>query len=217
MDSNYGRRRTAARNDGRAAYAQRRQEVLVAAADVFRELGYHATSMGEVADALGIDRATLYYYIGSKEELFQEVVRSALVANRDEADSIADSPGPPRERLARLIKALMVSYERHYPYLYVYLQENMQKVGSGGSDWAAEMAGYGDRYARAMAKIVHQGVDDGSFQDLGDQAVMTSAILGMVNWSHRWFAPGGTRSAAEIGDIMSRIALGGILSTVDTQ
>lgn len=212
-DSNIGRRRAAARTEGRESYVKRRAEVLVAAANVFRERGYHATSMTEVAEVLNTDRATLYYYIGSKDELFQEVVRSALQANAKVADEIVESGGSPRDRLSRLIEALMVSYESNHPYLFVYVQENLSSVGAGASDWANEMSAYSTRFARAVARVIHQGVDDGSFRDVGDVAVATSAILGMVNWSHRWFEPGKGAPAAQVGAIMSGLALHGILTS----
>ena len=70
MQSGIGRRRAAALAEGSAAYAERRAEIIAAAAKVFREKGYRGTSLADVAESLDTDRASLYYYIGSKEELF---------------------------------------------------------------------------------------------------------------------------------------------------
>lgn len=168
--------------------------------------------MIDLAEVLGIDRATLYYYTGSKEELFQEVTRSALQINAQLADEIATSEGSPKERLKQLIEALMLSYESYYPYLFVYVQENINLDDDHRTAWDAEMAEYGSRFARAMARVLHQGIADGSFRDLGNVAVATSSILGMVNWSHRWFRPKVSPPASEVGEIMSSIALQGILA-----
>ena len=82
QSSAIGRRRAAARGEGRIAYAERRQEIVEAAARLFKTHGFRGTSIGQIADAMGTDRATLYYYVGSKEELFDEVVSDVVRAIR---------------------------------------------------------------------------------------------------------------------------------------
>jgi len=89
MTSGIGRRRAAARDEGGAAYQERRTEIVRAAAEMFKKNGYRGTKLNDVAEAMGLDRASLYYYVGSKEELFHEVVGTAVETNADAAEQIA--------------------------------------------------------------------------------------------------------------------------------
>src|ERR1700710_560332 len=127
--SGIGRRRAAAKDDGTAAYSERRAETKAAEADLFMKEGFRGASIGRVAQSLGIDRATLYYYVGSKEELFDDVVTTAMRANVEVAEGILRGIGPAPDKIASLITSLMDSYAEHYPFLYVFIQENLSHVG----------------------------------------------------------------------------------------
>src|SRR5579875_2017421 len=118
--SGIGARRAAAKDESSAAYAERRQEIKRAAGELFKRHGFRGTSFGKVAEALDIDRATLYYYVGSKEELFDDVVTEAVEANLEIAERILAEDAPAPHKLHELITSLMRSYSENYPFLYVF-------------------------------------------------------------------------------------------------
>jgi TetR/AcrR family transcriptional regulator, cholesterol catabolism regulator len=214
MQSGIGRRRAAALAEGGAAYAERRAEIIATAARVFRERGYRGASLADVAECLGTDRASLYYYIGSKQELFHEIVRDAAEANAAQAEGIRDGAGTAAVKLGRLICALMASYAAHYPYLFVYIQEDLSKVADGTSAWAREMTKINKRYDDAVIGIVESGFADGSIRSVAPARVIAYGIIGMVNWTHRWYreGAGGMPSAAEIGRSFTEMVLDGLSS-----
>jgi TetR/AcrR family transcriptional regulator, cholesterol catabolism regulator len=212
MDSGIARRRSSALAEGGAAYAERRNEIIAAAAHVFREKGYRGASLATVAESLGTDRATLYYYIGSKEELFLEIVHGAAEANAAEAEAIRDSEGSAANKIGRLITALMLSYAKHYPYLYVYIQQDVSHVTDGKSPWSPKMRAIYKRYDDAVVATVQQGINEGSIRAIGSARTIANGIIGMVNWTHRWYrddAPG-MPSAAEIGETFADAILNGL-------
>ena len=109
------------------------------AANLFKEKGYQSTTLADVAKHAGLDRATVYYYIGSKKELFREVIKDILDDNVAAADRIlADKTLNPRQKLQTLLEKLMLSYERSYPHMYVYIQEEMHGVAKEATPWAKE-------------------------------------------------------------------------------
>ena len=89
--SQIGRRRAAAAAEGSELYLHRRKEILAAAAQVFKRKGYRGTALSDVAGEIDIDRATLYYYVKSKEDLFADVVGAAVEENTLAAERIRDS------------------------------------------------------------------------------------------------------------------------------
>ena len=99
--SNISKRRAAALDEGGAAYQGRRAEIIRAAGEVFKRLGFRGTKIGDIAEAVGMDRATIYYYVGGKEELFHQAVGDAVERNCLRAEAILTGPGTPAEKLRR--------------------------------------------------------------------------------------------------------------------
>src|SRR5690606_18934744 len=138
--SNISRRRRSALTDGSSDYAAKREELVRIAAQLFKEQGYKSTRLIDVARAAGLDRATVYYYFGSKEELLRETMEGVLDVNMQEADHlIADKSLSWLERLHSIYVSLMVSYEENYPETFVYIQEQMHQVEAEESIWAQEI------------------------------------------------------------------------------
>lgn len=214
MQSGISRRRAAALAEGGAAYTERRAEIIATAARIFREKGLRGTSLADVAESLGTDRASLYYYIGSKDELFHEIVRDAAEANAQQAEAIRDGAGTAVDKLGHLIASLMASYSAHYPYLFVYIQEDLSKVADGRSAWARQMIVINKRYDDAVTGIVESGFKEGSIRRVGSARVIAYGITGIVNWTHRWYREGasGMPSAAGIGRSFIEVVLNGLSS-----
>ncbi|MBW0102576.1 TetR/AcrR family transcriptional regulator [Pseudonocardia sp. KRD291] len=211
MSSGIGKRRESARGEGTAAYQERRTEIVAAAGQLFKDNGYAGTSLADVAEALSMDRASLYYYIGGKQELFQDVVGGAVERNALSAEEIVSGPGTAPEKLRRLVVELMVSYAESYPFLYVYIQEHLGAVSPDRSAWAQRMRGYNKRYENAVVAVVAAGVDEGTFAVGTQPWVVAYGIIGMVAWSNRWYRPGDTAiPAREIGEAYADTLLTGL-------
>ncbi len=209
--SRIARRRIAAREEGSAAYQQRRKEISEAAVKVFNRLGFTAASIGDVADELKIDRASLYYYIGSKEELFDEVLREVIENNLSLASRIQASTAKPKEKLREVIKALMQSYGDNYPLLYIYVRENLSQVSDRRTAWSNQMRKLNRQTEDAIIAIVEEGFADGSLRRVGTAKIVTYGILGVLGWTNRWFKPGRSEmSAAEIGEVYANLILQGL-------
>jgi len=214
--SGIGRRRAAAQKDAKVnpAYLKRRQEIIEAAARVFKRQGYGGTSLGDVAAELDTDRANLYYYVSSKHELFEAGVSDAVRANLARARAVHDGDGTPHAKLRTIIEELMLSYAEFYPFLYVYIQENLSHVDEGSSEWAAEMRAINTAYQEIVVAIVQQGYDEGSLRDVGPAWVVGYGVIGTVGWTNRWFDP--DRSAADavtIGRAYADMLLGGLTAS----
>lgn len=209
--SNIARRRAAARDDPRSGYVERRQEIVSAAAQVFKERGFSGTTLNHIATALGADRASLYYYVGSKEELFQEIVREAVSVNLKAASGIRDGDGQAPAKLRRLVVELLNSYERYYPVLHVLIQENLDHVSPDRSEWAQEMKRTNSEFIEVMIDILEDGQREGTVRDGTPAWLLAYGIMGMVGWTNRWFDPKKSLVDAEtIGSAFADIVLQGV-------
>lgn len=214
--SNIARRRAAAQNDGRGAYVERRREIIASAARVFKERGFRGTTLNHVAEALDTDRASLYYYVGSKDELFQDVVTGAVTANLELAVTVRDAELAVPEKLERLIRGLMASYAEYYPMLYVLIQENLSHVAPGHSKWAAEIRRINRRWEQLLIEIIEAGQDEGSLRSAPPAWLVAYSILGMLGWTNRWFNPNDSLvTADEVADVFTQIVLHGVATQDD--
>lgn len=212
--SNIAWRRQQAQMSGEHEYHQKREQLFAAAGDIFRKKGFDKASMSDFAKSIGIDRASIYYYVSGKEELFQSIVQKAVEDNVRMVEEIRDSDRRSPAKVRLLIIELMKSYETHYPYLFAYVQEDMNRILGKTSGWALEMTALSDRFESAATAIVQEGIDDGSVDTKGASSrVVTFGIIGMCNWSHRWYQPSGPLEAETIGEYFSNMVLNGIDGT----
>lgn len=213
--SGLSQRRRSAQVEGGAVYLAKRNELLRIAGDVFKEKGFEAATLNDIAGRFGTDRAAIYYYFASKEELFQEVFQATakrvLDDNLAEATGIAALETTAHEKLRKVIELLITSYEANYPYVYVYIQEDMGKVTFQSTPWAKEMVRKTRKLDSIVIGILEAGIRDGELRDDLSVPLILNTLFGMVNWTHRWFKPGVSKyTAQETIDTFSAIFFDGL-------
>ncbi len=158
-----------------------------------------------------MDRASLYYYVSGKQELLQEIIHAATEQNTEMVEKLAESDGPAVDRIRTFIVQLMNAYRDQYPHVFVYLKEDIKTLGQDEeSDWIKLMRTYERRFISALIKIVQAGLDDGSIRPVSDARLIVHGIMGMLNWTSRWFSPDHGYTSEMIGRDFSEIVLRGL-------
>ncbi len=195
------RRRRTAQNDSSPGYQAKRSELMRTAAEIFRDKGYEGATLNDIAESFGTDRASIYYYFASKKELFQalfhDIVADVLEENLTVAEETAAAEGTARSKISRLIQQQLTSYEVNYPYVSLYIQEDMAKLRLDKTPWAREMLRKTKQFETIVLDVLTEGVDSGEIRDDIPVALMARALFGMVNWTHRWLKPGTRKVDAE--------------------
>jgi AcrR family transcriptional regulator len=211
--SNIGKRRKLAKDDSSASYHARRNEIAEASIRVFNRRGFKGASMSAVAAELDIDRASLYYYFSSKEELFDQLVRAVVERNLEIIKQIESSGASASRKLRDLVNALMTSYGDNYPLFYIYIRENLSHVSDDRTEWSKSMRKINAETVDAVISIIETGYADNSLKKVGSARVVAYGILGIVGWTHRWFRPDQSDiSAEEIGKTYAGLLLAGLES-----
>jgi TetR/AcrR family transcriptional regulator, cholesterol catabolism regulator len=202
-------RRRAALEDGGVAYLARREEIVEAAAHVFRDRGFEAATLRDVAVAMGTDRASLYYYFGSKEELLQEIVRQALGRDIEAAEAVKRSKASTKDKIAALIEAMVNSYAANYPHMSVYI-EDLGRIARQDSEWSIDVIARTRAYEALVNSILTKGQRDGTLRKDLPVGLTALALFGMVNWMHRWYRPNIKWSPEEVAKTFTAIFLDGV-------
>jgi len=209
--SKISRRRRAALEDGSSDYKAKRDELIHVAANLFREKGYKATTLNDIAKMAGLERATAYYYVGSKEVLLREAIQGALDTNISELHRILGEESlSSMQKLQSLIERLMISYEETYPYMYVYIQEQMHTIADEKTPWARKMVWQTREFENAFRALISEGIASGDLRDDLSVGLAENAIFGMLNWTHRWYKPGGKLTARQVAEGFCEIFFNGV-------
>ena len=199
--------RKAAQENGGEAYQARRQEIIQAAGRVFREKGFDAATLNDIAKKLKTDRTSLYYYVGSKEDLLHEIVAQVLDENVAAAERVLADQGTPTEKISALVEHMVLSFDRN-PLMYVYV-EDLARIARQRTEWARNVIHKTKRFEEIVVEILEEGRADGSFRSDLPNNISAMALFGMINWTHRWYKPGSARSAKEIADTFCALFLDG--------
>src|SRR6267143_6099545 len=180
-----------------------REDIVSAAAKVFRTKGYHAATVRDIADEVGILKGSLYHHFDSKEELLYLVVKEPIAQMFRTIAEIAAAEGGAAEKLRRAISAHLEAFDQHYPHLFVYLRERESVKRR-----FREMIGYSPKeYERHWQQIIREGVENGEFRSDFDIQVTSYGLLGMLNWSCEWYDPQGRLSIQEVAEEFTALAL----------
>jgi AcrR family transcriptional regulator len=201
-------RRQAALKEGGAAYLARREEIVRAAAAVFRKRGFEAATLLDVAKSLGTDRASLYYYFASKEELLEEIVRNALTDVLDVAEAIKRSRASTREKITALIESMVHNYAKNYPHMSIYT-EDLGRIARQDSEWAVDVMDRTRRYEAVLRTVLAKGQRDGTLNRDVPVDLAVLSLVGMINWMHRWYRPDHEFNPDEIAGAFTKIFLDG--------
>ncbi|SHG00724.1 transcriptional regulator, TetR family [Desulfacinum infernum DSM 9756] len=188
-----------------------KRELYRVAARLFKQKGYRATSMQDIANALGIQKASIYYYIRTKQDLLTAIGRAAMEMLLAEGERIAAEPLPPEEKLREILRSHVRLICENLDLFTVSLRE-LTPVNAG--DHWGEVVALRDRYEALLRGILREGMETGAFRRL-DEKLVGFAFLGMVNWIIRWVDPAGERSPEEIASVWEDLFLGGLKAEGD--
>ena len=163
----------------------RKSELTRAAARLFAEKGYHGTSVGDLAQALGVQKGSLYAHIESKADLLWEVASEGAAAFHAALDGVPDD-GPVVERIRAALRAHLKVVAEQLDVATVFIREWRYLEGERREAFLSERRRYEERF-RALFR---EGRELGELRtDLEDG---TAALLALsaANWAYTWLRAG---------------------------
>ncbi len=172
--------------------------------------GVIETTLGDIAQEAGTDRASIYYYVRGKEELLAEMLHSALTADTESFKEIAAGPGPASAKLRSFVHRWMASYDAHFPYLYVWVYEDPSRLQGIDSAVLDEMIDLSQQGYELVREVIAEGVRNGEFRSALPVGVLAQSAIGLVAWTYRWYEPDRDLTAREIADGLADLLLSGL-------
>jgi TetR/AcrR family transcriptional regulator, cholesterol catabolism regulator len=163
----------------------RKSELTRQAARLFAEKGYHGTSIGDLAQAMGVQKGSLYAHIESKADLLWEVARDGAAAFHSALDEIPDEVKA-LEKIRLALRAHLRVVAEQLDVATVFIREWRYLEGDRRDEFVAERRRYEERF-RALFR---EGRELGELRTDLDDATATLLALSAANWAYTWLRPG---------------------------
>ncbi|MFC6343862.1 TetR/AcrR family transcriptional regulator [Nocardioides hankookensis] len=177
------------------------ERVQAAALALFAERGYHGTGIRQLAEAAGLSSASLYHYMGTKEELLVAIMRASLTELLDAAEATADLDDP-QDRLVALVD-LHVRTHASAPERTLVVDDEVNTLSAPAR---AEVVTLRDRYEALWQAALDDGVARGGFQ-VRSASVVRRALLEMCSGVARWWTPDGDLDLDALAEEYAALAL----------
>ena len=183
-----------------------REDILEAAAQVFREKGYHAASMNDIAQSVNLQKASLYHHISSKQEILLALLDQGIDLLYQKIATVAESDLPPAEKIRRSVQTYLQTLVDHGDLAAVLLFEHRSL------DEAYRQSHFPrrDQFEALWREMIQEGIETGQFSET-DSGLASKYLLGVMNWTVTWFRLDGGLNAWEMGDQIAGLFLEGIL------
>jgi len=183
-----------------------RDQILEAAASIFSQKGYHATSMNDIARAVNLQKASLYHHVDSKQEILLSLLDEALDLLIGRFKTVLEQPNFAVDKLRAAMAAYLNILAENRELAAILLFEHR----SLDTDLRKQHIPRRDRFEQLWRDILISGVEAGEF-NCDDPALAARALLGLLNWVLTWYQSDGKLNATEIADQYADYFLHGIL------
>jgi len=184
-----------------------KEAILESAAQVFRQKGYHGASMADIAEAVQLQKASLYHHFASKQDILLELLDRAIdmVIERMQPVLISNLPADQKLRLA--MRTYLRTLSEQGDLVSVLLMEHR----SLDPEYHARHTPHRDKFEDMWRQIVKEGVNSGLFT-VSDISLAVRGLMGIMNWTITWYRPNGPMTIDQVADNFAGLFLDGISS-----
>jgi AcrR family transcriptional regulator len=192
------------------AKEQKRKRIRKVATKLFVEKGFENTTTRDIAKAADINKAALYYYFDSKEELLYQILDDTVRIGLDRIREIERSKISLKKKLTAVtdMYTLYYAYDTDMMKLLVHDQKSLRP------EHKKKLVRLQKDYVKVFVKILEDLKKNGEISDI-DTTVCAFAFFGMVHWAYRWYSPGGRIKPDQLSEMFNQIFTKGIFSRND--
>ena len=182
--------------------AFKRERILQEAVALFYANGFTATTLDDIAAALGVTKPFIYTHFRSKTELLAALCTPTIEMSLGAVANAAKGSGTPTERLYRAVIDFTKVVLQRQANIAIFFREEKHLAPEA----LAEITALRKRFDRTLSKLLTEGVAAGEF-DVVDISLAALAIGGMISWAYTWHRPNGRLPLDELCARMSELAL----------
>jgi AcrR family transcriptional regulator len=182
------------------------QDIVSAAARIFHEKGYAATSIRDIADAVGLLKGSLYYYVRSKEDLLYKIIMTVQDGAKRNMDRAANTDGSAVDRVRALVHGHLGHLDPGLAMVRVFYVD-IHHLSAGRQ---ARILEERDGYEHFLRDLIAAGQHEGAFVPDLDPHLAAIAILTMMDALYLRYGPGRSRAISQVAREYERLIMRGL-------
>ncbi|WNS73616.1 TetR/AcrR family transcriptional regulator [Bacillus sp. DTU_2020_1000418_1_SI_GHA_SEK_038] len=185
-----------------------KERIVETALVMFEKHGYHGVTVGQIVDECGTSKGGFYHNFKSKDELLYHIHDVFISYVLDKAREAYDNFDTPVSRLCAIIQSFTKVFDLYKPHITVFYQESTYLVG----DFYQKINEKRDEYRKIIVQVIKEGQVNGDFRSEVPAEISTMSIIGMINWTYKWFSKEGPLSIDEIALVFNDLILHSLLT-----
>jgi TetR/AcrR family transcriptional regulator, cholesterol catabolism regulator len=188
------------------ANLSRKEQVIRKAAELFKDKGYAAASMRDLAQLLGIEAASLYSHIKSKEEILRSLCFDMATEFRKSLEEVEKQSVPASEKLRNGIVGHIQVMAKDLTASAVFMNEHRHLSQPYLRDFLLLRINYINRFK----SILEEGVRNGEFKDTIDKKLAVMTLFSSLNWMPMWYDPSSAIDPTQLGAQLADMLVNGL-------
>ncbi len=184
----------------------RKEQVIRKAAELFREKGYAASSMRDLAQMLGIEAASLYSHIKSKEEILQSLCFDMAAEFRKSLQEVEKQGGSASQKLRNGIIGHIQVMAKDLIASAVFMNEHRHLSQPYLRDFLLLRINYINRFK----DFIEEGIENGEFKKGIDKKLAVMTLFSSLNWMPQWYDPKNNIVPIELGEQLAEMLVNGL-------
>lgn len=188
--------------------SQLKEKIIATAIKMFETYGYHGVTVNQIVEESGTSKGGFYHHFKSKDELLymiHDYFISYVLEKANEANEIYTTP---TEKLKAIIQSFVKVFDLYKPHISVFNQESNYLKPT----YYEIIKKKRDQYRDIIFQVLQEGIDAGEFRSNLPVDITGMSILGMVNWTYKWYKVDGEKTIDEIAEIYLDLLLHSLLT-----
>ena len=180
-----------------------RERIIEASLKLFEQHGFHGVTVNQIVETAGISKGGFYHHFTSKDELLFVIHDIFITYVLERAIKANEQNLPAKERLRLIIKEFVSVFDIYKAHLTVFYQESIYLKAEHEEIVRKKR----NEFKTIIQNVIEEGVTNGAFRHDLSVEITTMAILGMVNWTYKWYQRNGEKRIEEIANIYTDLIL----------
>lgn len=185
-----------------------KERIVETALLLFEKNGYHGVTVGQIVEETGTSKGGFYHNFKSKDELLYHIHDVFISYVLDKAREAYDNFDTPVSRLCAIIQSFTKVFDLYKPHITVFYQESTYLFG----EFNQRINEKRDEYRKIIIQVIREGQSNGDFREEVPAEISTMSIIGMINWTYKWYKKDGALSIESISLIFNDLILHSLLT-----
>ncbi|MED5051403.1 TetR/AcrR family transcriptional regulator [Anoxybacillus rupiensis] len=185
-----------------------KERIIDTALHLFEQYGYHGVTVDRIVTEINASKGGFYHNFKSKDELLYHIHDVFITYVLNKAQAAYENYKTPTERLCAIIQSFVKVFHLYKPHITVFYQESTYLK----PEYSQKINEKRDEFKQVIFRVIREGIAAGEFRPELSVEITGMTIIGMVNWTYKWYKPEGPMTIEQIADYFIDFILHAVLT-----